>query len=68
MIDDNKDDDAMRVYFSISNLGQTNSMTYECEYDTTWDEVLDKVIRTMEAHYGYSFNMNESGIYHSDKS
>jgi hypothetical protein len=67
MLDD-LDTTNMQVHFSITNLGQSNSMTYDCEYDTTWDEVLDKVVRTLEAHYGYTFNLEDTGIYHSDKS
>ena len=67
MLDD-LDTTKMQVHFSITNLGQSNSMTYDCEYDTTWDEVLDKVVRTLEAHYGYTFNLEDTGIYHSDKS
>lgn len=63
-----EDDVKMYVYFNITNLGQTNSITYNCEYDTPWQEVLDKLVGTLEAHYGYGFNLKELGIYNSDKS
>jgi hypothetical protein len=67
MLDD-FDTTNMQVHFSITNLGQSNSMSYDCEPDTTWDEVLNKVVQTLEAHYGYTFNLEDTGIYHSDKS
>lgn len=54
----------MRVHFSFTNLGETHTMSFEGDDCTTWQEVLSKVVATLEASYGYTFDLpDDLGIY-----
>ena len=60
-------DSKMRVHFNITNLGETTTYSADLDYETPWTEVLDKLVRTLEAHYGYSSDLEELGVYYSGK-
>jgi hypothetical protein len=54
------DDDSMtRVHFSYRSCGKSISLNNDYVIDVTWDEVLDDVIRTLESHYGYTFDLTD---------
>ena len=59
--------DKMRVSLSISLYDKTYSMN--CEYDDgeLWGDVLRDVVKTLEASYGYSFDLEDLGIYYRGK-
>lgn len=62
------EDDKMHVHFSIELFGKTQRFTGVYDADIQWTEVLNDVVRTLEASYGYSFNLeNSHGIYHDAK-
>jgi len=62
------DDNKMRVYFSIQNYEHTHTYSGVLDDDTTWDELLSKIVATMEASYGYTFDMPDNyGIYYKGK-
>ena len=59
--------DKMRVGLTITLYGKTHSMN--CEYDDSelWSDVLRDVVKTLEASYGYSFDLEDLGIYYQGK-
>ena len=58
----------MRVYFNIENWGHSHTYSAVLDDGTTWDEVLDKVVATLEASYGYTFDLEDNyGIYYKGK-
>lgn len=64
MIDENK----MRVYFNVENYGHSHTYSAVLDNDTTWDEVLDKIVASLEASYGYTFDLPANlGIYYKGK-
>jgi|DEB0MinimDraft_6_1074348.scaffolds.fasta_scaffold04211_2 hypothetical protein len=64
-------DEEDKAYVSMTYRahGKTHSVNIELDNDCTWDEVLDPIIRTLEAAYGYSFKLdsNKLGIYNPGK-
>ena len=46
------------VRFSITNYGLTHEFNGEFDEYVTWPEVLDNIVKTLEAHYGYSFDLD----------
>ena len=66
-------DDKCVVRFNITNHGKQLSFNGEYDFDVTWPEVLDDVVKTLEASYGYSFDIDletpsgVAGIYYSEK-
>jgi len=64
MTDENK----IRVYFSIDSYGHSHTYSAVLDDDTTWDEVLNKIVSTLEASYGYTFDIQDNlGIYYKGK-
>lgn len=64
----NKEDDKIRVNFSISLYGKTNEFNGVYEDSANWSEVLDDIVKTLEASYSYSFNISDDlGIYYKGK-
>lgn len=61
------DQDKMQVRFSIRLYGQEVSINNEYDDDAQWHDVLDDVVKALEASYGYSFDLNGLGIYYSGK-
>ena len=62
------DDDKIRVNFSISLYGKTHEFNGVYEDSANWSEVLDDIVKTLEASYSYSFNINDDlGIYYKGK-
>lgn len=63
------DDDKMYVNFTINMYGKTHAFNATLEDAETWTEVLDPIIRTLEAAYGYSFDLDKEdlGIYYPGK-
>lgn len=49
--------------------GRTHSVSMALTDDCTWGEVLNPIIATLEAAYGYSFDLDSEdlGIYYSGK-
>lgn len=62
------DDDKIRVNFSISLYGKTHDFNGVYEDSANWSEVLDDIVKTLEASYSYSFNISDDlGIYYKGK-
>ena len=57
----------MRVGLTITLYGKTHSMNCEYEDSAMWGEVLEDVVKTLEASYGYSFELEDLGIYYRGK-
>ena len=61
------------VNFSINNLGKEHRFHGAFDYDVSWPEVLDEVVKTLEASYGYSFDLDVEtpsgtlGVYYKGK-
>jgi len=60
-------DSKMRVKFSIQLYNHEVSIDNEYDDDAQWQEVLDDIVKAVEASYGYSFDLNGLGIYYSGK-
>lgn len=67
----NSFDEEDNAYVSLSYraYGKTHSVNIELEDSCTWDEVLGPIIATLEAAYGYSFDLEKEslGIYYPGK-
>jgi len=63
------DEDKVFVNLSYCAYGKTHSVSMELDNDCTWDEVLGPVIATLEAAYGYTFDLDSEalGIYYKGK-
>jgi hypothetical protein len=62
------EDDKIRVNFSISLYGKTQTFNGVYEDSTNWQDILGDVVSTLESAYGYTFNMGEElGIYYKGK-
>ena len=59
--------DKMRVGLTITWYGKTYSMNCEYEDSAMWGEVLEDVVKTLESSYGYSFDLEDLGIYYRGK-
>ena len=63
-----KDEEKCRVSFSISLYNKEHTFSGTYEDDATWIEVLNDVVKTLEASYGYSFDLPEElGVYYREK-
>ena len=66
-------EDKCYVRFSISNYGKTHEFSGEFEDCVVWPEVLHEIVKTLEASYGYSFDIDvdtpqgSMGVYHASK-
>ena len=64
-------DEEDKAYVSMTYRahGRTHSVNIELDDDCTWDELLEPIIRTLEAAYGYSFDLDSEslGIYYPGK-
>jgi hypothetical protein len=63
------DKDQAQVSMSYRAHGKTHSVNFELDDDCTWDEVLGPIIATLEAAFGYSFDLDKEslGIYYPGK-
>jgi len=62
------DDDKIRVNFSISLYGKEQSFNGVYEDSANWNDVLGDIVSTLEASYGYTFNIGEElGVYYKGK-
>mgnify|MGYP001054433236 CR=1 FL=1 len=64
MIED-QENEQMIVHFSIRNYGKSHSFHGYFDDGATWTEVLDEIVKTLEASYGYSFDLDietENGL------
>ena len=57
----------MTVNFTVTNYGEAHSYNAIIDTCTPWHEVLDQVVRALEASYGYTFDLEELGIYYRGK-
>lgn len=63
-----RDDDKIRVNFSISLYGKEQTFNGVYEDATNWYDVLGDIVSTLEASYGYTFDISEElGIYYKGK-
>lgn len=61
-------DEKFRVEFSIRGYGRTQKFSSEYDDCVQWHEILDDVVKTLEASYGYSFNLPDNlGVYYPGK-
>jgi hypothetical protein len=57
----NDEDEKMRVDFSIDWCGEkVHSLSMVFDYDETWPEILDRIVRVMESSFGYAFNITDN--------
>lgn len=61
------DPEKCNVNFSIRMFGKEIRLDNEYEYDVSWREVLGDVVQALEASYGYSFDLEDLGIYYKGK-
>jgi hypothetical protein len=61
------DDSQMTVRVSITAHDKEYSMSSKYEDDALWPEVLSDIIKVIEASYGYTFNIEDLGMYYSGK-
>ena len=61
------DQDKMHVRLSIRLYGHEVSIDNEYDDDAQWHEVLDDIVKAVEASYGYSFDLNGLGMYYKGK-
>lgn len=55
-----EDNDKMRIYFLMDWCGEKqHTLDISVDYDETWPEILDHVIRVMEASFGYPFDITD---------
>lgn len=62
-----ENENKMQVHFSITNFGESHSYNAIIDDCTTWHEVLGKIVQALEASYGYTFHLEELGIYYPGK-
>ena len=72
MFEDN-DDEKCIVHFSIRNCGKSHSFHGYYDDCVTWTEVLDEIVKTLEASFSYAFDLDVEtengwiGVYHKGK-
>ena len=70
---EDQEDEKMIVHFSIRNGGKSHSFHGYFDDFVTWPEVLDEIVKTLEASYGYAFDLDVEteagwmGVYHKGK-
>ena len=68
-----EEDDKCIVHFSIRNYGKSHSFHGYFDDCTAWTEVLDEIVKTLEASYGYAFDldidtdMGSVGVYYKGR-
>ena len=63
-------DDKFYVNFEIKGWGKTHEFRGEYDNDVIWQEILNDVVKTIEASYGFAFDLDkadEVGIYYRGK-
>jgi len=61
-------DEKFYVEFSIRGYGRTQKFSSEYDDCVEWHEILDDVVKTLEASYGYSFKLPDNlGVYYPGK-
>jgi len=60
-------DDNMRVNMSISLYGKTYTLNAEYDDGELWGDVLRDIVKVLESSYGYSFDLEDLGIYYRGK-
>ena len=64
-------DDENKIYMTFEIRGHGKEQIIKCEYedDVHWKELVDDVVKQLEASWGYSFELPEElGVYHKGKS
>ena len=64
-------DDEDKIYMVFEIRGHSKEQIIKCEYEDNvhWSEVVDDVVKQLEAAWGYSFDLpSELGVYHKGKS
>lgn len=68
MFDFEEEQSKIIVLLSIDGHDKTYSLRSEYLDDVAWYEILDDMVKTLEASYGYSFNISpEIGMYYPGK-
>lgn len=65
-----KTDDKFYVNFEITAWDKTHKFNGEYDNDVIWQEILNDVVKTIEASYGFAFDLDkadEVGIYYRGK-
>lgn len=63
-------DDKFYVHFEIKAWGKTHEFRGEYDNDVIWQEILNDVVKTVEASYGFAFDLDkadEIGMYYRGK-
>jgi len=59
----NDDDEyTVDVSFRITSHGVTTTVNFEKPDDCSWQEVLSPIVRVIEGHWGYPFDLNHPDI------
>jgi len=61
------DKDKIKVYLSYDHYDKNATLNAEYDSSTLWYEVVSDVIALIESQYGYSFDIEDLGIYHQGK-
>jgi len=61
------DDNQMKVRVSILAHDKEYTMSSTYDDDVVWGEVLSDIIKVIEASYGYTFDIEDLGVYYSGK-
>ena len=59
--------DKMRVNMSISLYDKTYTLNAEYDDGELWGDVLRDIVKVLESSYGYSFDLEDLGIYYRGK-
>jgi len=62
------------VSFRITSNGVTTTVSFEKHDDCSWQEVVGPIVRVIEGHWGYPFDLNQAdfsgntvGMWHPGK-
>lgn len=65
---DTDEENKICMSFELRGHGKTQTITAEYDDDVHWSEVVDDVVKQIEASWGYSFDIPENiGIYYKGK-
>ena len=64
------DEDEDKIYMTFTLRGHGKEQSIRCEYDDSvhWSELVDDVVKQIEASWGYTFDLpSELGVYYKGK-
>lgn len=52
----------VEVYLTITSHGVSSTVSFEKDDDCSWQEIIDPIIKHVEAHWGYPFDLNQPSL------